>query len=83
MITEEQYNEACKIIDQYHLERQQEAENELDEEDNWDQDDEDDRELELEMERYATALNCKCGAWVISKTTGQAIHIADCCCGAE
>jgi hypothetical protein len=79
MISEEQYNEACKIIDQYHLERQQEAENDLD--DDWDQYDEDDEELEREMEEYETALNCTCGAWQLIK--GRAIHIADCFCGAE
>jgi len=81
MITEEEYNQACKIIDQYHLERQQEAEDDMD--DDLDQDDEDDEELEREIEEYSTALNCTCGAWVISKTTGKAIHIADCFCGSE
>jgi hypothetical protein len=55
----------------------------MDDEDDWNQDDEDDEELEREMEEYSTALNCTCGAWVISKKTGKAIHIADCFCGAE
>lgn len=39
---------------------------------------------EQEEERRAEiAWSCKCGAWIISKTTGKAIHVADCCCGAE
>lgn len=77
-ITEEEYQKACKIIDQYHKERQEEADewNEDDERD-YDRDDEEDRE----MEEYEFALNCSCGAWQLHN--GRAIHVADCVCGAE
>ena len=78
MITEEQYKEACRIIDQYHIERAEE-EHEWDDDDerDYDRDEDEDRE----MEEYETALNCSCGAWQLHN--GKPIHIADCVCGAE
>lgn len=52
------------------------------------EDDRDEYTWEDEMEdeeerRCETALSCSCGAWVISKNTGKALHVADCICGAE
>lgn len=78
MITEEEYQKACKIIDQYHRE-QAEAEHEWTDEDQEDYDryEEEDRE----QDEYEIALNCSCGAWQLHN--GRAHHIADCICGAE
>ena len=28
------------------------------------------------------AASCECGAWQMTKT-GEVVHVADCCCGAE
>lgn len=80
MITDEQFNAAQAIIEQYHRERQQQAEWEL--EDEIYEDDEDDIEERRENERYEMALNCSCGAWIIGKS-GNILHCADCICGAE
>lgn len=83
-ISEEEYLKAQAIINEYHRERQQQADHELEEDeyDNWDDEDEDDIEERRETERYERALNCSCGAWQISKT-GTVIHVADCYCGAD
>lgn len=51
----------------------------------WEDDDPDyDEEYEKERqedEDAERAADCTCGAWIISKTTGEVLHVADCCCG--
>lgn len=80
MITEEEYKKAQAIVDQYHEERQREADWDL-EDDDFDRGDAEDEEDERYQEEYETALNCSCGAWIIRDNT--VYHIADCFCGAE
>lgn len=78
MITEEEYQKACKIIDQYHKERAEEEHEWTDEDqEDYDRYEEEDRE----QEEYEIALNCSCGAWQLHNN--KVIHIADCVCGAE
>ena len=36
----------------------------------------------IEEELQERAYNCTCGAWQITKS-GEVVHVADCCCGAE
>jgi hypothetical protein len=79
MITEEQFKEAQRIIDEY--QHQEMVANEPD-------DDEDDDYFERAQEqrdedRAFLAATCKCGAWSFSADKTQVIHSADCCCGAE
>ena len=77
-ITDEQFQNAQRIIEEYHRERQQQADWELEEdEDEWIRDDEDDGPDMLDS-RYL----CKCGAWSYD-AAGKLFHHADCVCGAE
>lgn len=50
-----------------------------DEDDYYNEDEIEEREYERLEE---LAANCKCGAWQFSSKHG-AVHVADCCCGAE
>lgn len=40
-----------------------------------------DYEERMKEEEAETASNCTCGAWIFTKS-GEAVHIADCICGA-
>lgn len=40
-----------------------------------------DYEERMKEEDFDTASNCTCGAWSFTKS-GEAVHIADCVCGA-
>lgn len=75
MITEEEYKKAQEIVDQYHNERQQQADWELEDDDDYDE------EEERQQEEYETAASCTCGAYGIKNH--KVYHIADCICGAE
>jgi hypothetical protein len=81
MITEEEFERAQAIIHEYHRERQQQADLELEEDDPMNYEDE--IEERRENERFERALNCECGAWVISQDKTKVLHVADCICGAE
>jgi hypothetical protein len=85
MITEEQYKAAQAIVDQYHEERQREAELSLDEDDPmyWDDEDEDDLIDRRENELAERAWSCTCGAWTFNTDKTKVLHVADCICGAE
>jgi hypothetical protein len=80
-ITEEEFQRAQVVIHEYHRERQQQADLELEEDDPMFEDDEEDIEERRENERFERALNCTCGAWVINQN--KVLHVADCVCGAE
>lgn len=82
-ISEEEYLKAQAIINEYHRERQQQADHELEEDDmdNW-EDDEDAIEQQFGDYRTEAAMNCTCGAWGFSKT-GVVVHVSDCICGAD
>lgn len=76
-ITDEEFEKAQRIIDEYHRERQQQAEWDLeDDEERNDYDPEDD-----DSDMYDSRLGCECGAW--SYGPKGFIHLADCVCGAE
>jgi hypothetical protein len=49
--------------------------------DSYPDDDDTDWAERKEEELQERASNCTCGAWQI--INGQAVHVADCCCGAE
>lgn len=80
MVTQEQYESAKKIIEQWEHEQELEGwddEDDFDERD-WEEE-EQERRIEEDSERAAT---CTCGAWVFN-SKGMPVHIADCYCGAE
>lgn len=75
-ITDEEFQKAQAVIDEYHRERQQQADWELEDEEydnGYDPDDDDDE--------YDSRHGCQCGAW--SYGPKGFIHQADCICGAE
>jgi hypothetical protein len=76
MITEDQYQEALRVIEAYEYE--QKVLNEPDD----DFEDEEPEECD-ECGRIhcvcSLAEGCHCGAWQMSKE-GRLIHVADCCC---
>lgn len=81
MITEAEYLEAKKVVNEYERqyweEHQGEAEDDLNNDYDYDEDwndGEDDYAIDA-------ATNCVCGAWEFHD--GQPIHIADCICGAD
>ena len=78
-ITFQQYQAAKKIVDDYeeYLRHEEMLENDDDERD-WDEEDEENED----QERFERACACTCGAWQIDKN-GNAIHVADCYCGAD
>lgn len=55
----------------------------LDEEEDFDFDGwfEDEKERRMEQEAFY-ASTCTCGAWQFN-SKGYAVHVADCCCGAQ
>jgi hypothetical protein len=79
MVTEDEYKAAQAIVDQYHQERQQQAE--------WDLEDDDFESDPEDCEwcgkpgwqcKCEAAMSCTCGAY-----TKGGIHVADCICGAD
>jgi hypothetical protein len=80
-ITDEQYEQAIALINEYQRERQQQADLDLEEDDPMGYEDEDEIEERRENERFERALNCSCGAWVVKNN--NVLHVADCVCGAE
>ena len=79
MITEDDIKLIRQIVlDVIH--EQKKFEKEQDEDDDW----EDDRDYDDEddFDEHDTRYNCKCGAWIVGNS-GQLLHVADCCCGAE
>jgi hypothetical protein len=82
-ITEEEFQRAQVVIHEYHRERQQQADLELEEYDPMNFEDEDEIEERRENERFERSLNCECGAWVMSQDKTKVLHVADCICGAE
>lgn len=71
MITKEEYLKAKAIVDEYECDESDEEE------------DEDDILERRENESFERALNCDCGAWVLSQDKTKVLHVADCICGAE
>lgn len=81
MITFQEYQKALQIVREF--EEQNDPNFEAWDDDDFDERDWEEEEAEAEEERrMETASACTCGAWVINKN-GQAVHIADCYCGAE
>lgn len=81
MITEDEYLKAKAIVDQYERDEFEYNQRKADEEFDWADEDEDDILERQENERFERALNCSCGAWII--THDKVAHVADCICGAE
>jgi len=75
MITEEQYQAALKIVEEY--EHEQMLLNEPDDED-YSEPEECDGCGRMDCVCYF-AQDCKCGAWIMSNQ-GRMIHVADCIC---
>lgn len=74
-----QYQKALQIVQAYEEQLRYDEQ----EEDDFDERDWEEEEAEAEAERkMEIACSCTCGAWVVNKN-GDAIHVADCYCGAE
>lgn len=76
MITEDQYKEALRIVEEYKYQNPLEYEPD-------DDDFEDDDEECMDCGRVNCvcdlANDCHCGAWV-HNSQGILVHVADCCC---
>lgn len=82
-ITDEEFEKAQRIIDEYHRERQQQAEWDLEEDEPDDEDYYERLEEDKELELAERAFNCRCGAWRFNSDKTKVLHLADCICGAE